>query len=156
MTRTMVLVLVALSVVTAVSARGRPEAGSMDGSGGAMMSARAEEESSPRLAQSTGRKVIFSTLADAQVLAAQGPTVLFFAADWCPTCQTTLKDIDANGARMNGITVVVVDYDNAADLKKRYGVTTQHTFVQIDAEAARVAIWNGGGVDVIVQNTKRA
>jgi thioredoxin 1 len=156
MTRTTVLVLMALSVATAVSARGRPEAGSMVGDGGAMMSARVEEDRSPRLAQSTGRKVIFSTLADAQALAAQGPTVLFFAADWCPTCQTALRDISANGARMNGITVVVVDYDNAADLKKRYGVTTQHTYVQIDAEAARVVIWNGGGVDVIMRNTKRA
>jgi thiol-disulfide isomerase/thioredoxin len=149
MTRTIVLVLVALSVATAVSARGKPEAGSMVGNGGAMMSARAAEESSDR-------RVAFSTLADAQVLAAQGPTLLFFAADWCPTCQVALKDIDANGARLNGITVVVVDYDNAADLKKRYGVTTQHTFVQIDAQGNRIAIWNGGGVDAIVKNAKRA
>ena len=57
---------------------------------------------------------------------------------------------------MNGITVVVVNYDNAADLKKRFGVTTQHTYVQIDAEGGKVAIWNGGGVDTIVNKTKRA
>lgn len=90
------------------------------------------------------------------MMSAQGPTLLFFAADWCPTCRVALKDIDANGARLNGITVVVVDYDNAADLKRRYGVTTQHTFVQIDARGNRIAIWNGGGVDAIVKNAKRA
>jgi len=103
-----------------------------------------------------GNTVTFSTLADAQALAAKGPAVLFFAADWCPTCQAALKDINANSARLNGITVVVVNYDNAADLKKRYGVTTQHTYVQIDAQGGKAAIWNGGGVDAIVKNTKRA
>jgi thiol-disulfide isomerase/thioredoxin len=156
MTRTLILLLAALVVAMGISARGKTEPGSTPTGGGAMMSAQTAEESSPRFAKSTGRKVIFSTPADAQALAAKGPTVLFFAADWCPTCQAALKDINANGERMTVITIVVVDYDRSADLKRRYGVTTQHTFVQIDADGAKLAAWNGGGVDVIVKNTKRA
>jgi hypothetical protein len=35
--------------------------------------------------------------------------VLLFAADWCPYCQADLKDINANGSRLGGVTIVVVD-----------------------------------------------
>jgi len=102
-----------------------------------------------RVAKSTGRKVLFTSLADAQALAAKGPTVLFFAADWCPNCQADLKDINANGNKMPDVTVVVIDYDAAKDLARTYGVTVQDTFVQIDAKGNRLGIWNGGGVDMI-------
>lgn len=150
-----VFLLIALAAATGATARGRMDKASTPKDTGAMMSAQAVDESSPRFAKSTGKKVIFSNLADAQALAEKGPTVLFFAADWCPTCRSALQDINANGARMNGITVVVVDYDKAADLKAKYGVTSQHTFVQIDAQGEKLAIWNGGGVDAIVKNVKR-
>jgi thiol-disulfide isomerase/thioredoxin len=102
-----------------------------------------------RVAKGTGRKVLFTSLADAQGLAAKGPTVLFFAADWCPNCQADLKDINANGNRIPDVTVVVVDYDAAKELAKTYGVTVQDTFVQIDAKGNRLGIWNGGGVEMI-------
>jgi thiol-disulfide isomerase/thioredoxin len=102
-----------------------------------------------RVAKSTGRKVIFTTIADALALAAKGPTVLFFAADWCPYCQADLKDINANADQIADITIVVVDYDVAKDLEKTYGVTAQDTFVQVNAKGKRLAIWNGGGVDGI-------
>ena len=47
-----------------------------------------------------GNKVIFTDLEAAEALAAKAPTVLFFAADWCPYCQADLKDINANGSRL--------------------------------------------------------
>lgn len=102
-----------------------------------------------RVAKSSGHKVIFTTLDDALALAAKGPTILFFAADWCPYCQADLKDINAHGGKIPNVTIVVVDYDTARDLEKTYGVTVQDTFVQIDAKGAKLAIWNGGGVDGI-------
>jgi thiol-disulfide isomerase/thioredoxin len=150
-----IFLLIALAATTGATARGRMEKASTAKETGAMMSAQAVDESSPRFARSTGKKVIFSNLPDAQALAQKGPTVLFFAADWCPTCRLALKDINANGAQLNEITVVVVDYDKAADLKAKYGVTSQHTYVQIDALGEKLAIWNGGGVDGIVKNVKR-
>ncbi len=107
-----------------------------------------------RAATSTGHKVPYTSLDAAQALAAKAPTVLFFAADWCPYCQADFKDINANGSRMGKITIVVVDYDKERQLEKTYGVTVQDTFVQIDAKGAKLAAWNGGGVDGILANTK--
>jgi thiol-disulfide isomerase/thioredoxin len=103
-----------------------------------------------RKAKSTGMKVLFRDLKSAQALAARNPTVLFFAADWCPSCQADLKDINANGRRLGKVDIVVVDYDKSRDLKARYGITVQDTFVQIGKDGSKLAIWNGGGVDGIL------
>ncbi len=108
-----------------------------------------------RNAMSTGMKVSFKDLMAAEALAAKNPTVLFFAADWCPSCQADLKDINANGSRLGKTNVVVVDYDKSADLKARYGVTMQDTYVQIGAMGEKIAIWNGGGVDGLLMNVKK-
>lgn len=108
-----------------------------------------------RAAPSTGHKILYTDLAAAEALAAKGPTVLFFAADWCPYCQADLRDINANGSRLGPITIVVVDYDKERALEKTYGVTVQDTFVQIDSSGARLAAWNGGGVDGILTRVKR-
>lgn len=109
----------------------------------------------PADATGMGNKVIFTDLASARKLAERNPVVLFFAADWCPTCRAALKDIDVNGSRLGKATVVVVDYDKNADLKARYGVTAQHTYVQIDSKGAKLAVWNGGGVDEILSRLKK-
>lgn len=75
---------------------------------------------------------------------AEGDVVLFFAADWCPTCQEATKNLEAEpGAIPAGLAIVRVDYDNSDDLKKKYGVTTQHTFVQVDGDGNEVAKWTG-------------
>jgi thiol-disulfide isomerase/thioredoxin len=108
-----------------------------------------------RAAMSTGHKVPYTDLAAAEALASKVPTVLFFAADWCPYCQADFKDINANGSRLGNITIVVVDYDKERELEKTYGVTVQDTFVQIDSTGARLTAWNSGGVDGILSRTKR-
>ena len=100
--------------------------------------------------------MIYTDLEAAKALAAKGPTVLFFAADWCPYCQADLRDINANGSRLGNITIVVVDYDKERRAGEgTYGVTVQDTFVQIDAEGAKLGAWNGGGVDGILARVKR-
>ncbi len=103
----------------------------------------------------TGVQVNYTTLDAVRELASRGPTVLFFAADWCPTCQSSLADFEKNQARLGPVNLVVVDYDRNPELKTRYGVTVQHTFVRVDEKAARVAIWNGGGVDALLRNLSR-
>jgi len=108
-----------------------------------------------RYAKSTGNKVIYTDLDAAKALAAKAPTILFFAADWCPYCQADLKDINADGSRLGNVTIVVVDYDKERKLERTYGVTVQDTFVQIDAAGTRLAAWNGGGVDGILARVKR-
>ena len=109
-----------------------------------------------RYAPSSGTKVIFTTLDAAQALAAKHPTVLFFSADWCPYCQADLRDINANGDRLGDVAIVVADYDKAAELKAKYRVTVQNTYVQIDANGKQKAIWMGGGVDGILSHLVRS
>lgn len=68
--------------------------------------------------------------------------VYFFHASWCPTCRATEQAIARDGIPA-GLTVVKVDYDDETDLRKEYGVTTQHTFVQVDPSGAELAKWTG-------------
>lgn len=61
--------------------------------------------------------------------------ILFFAASWCPSCRALDKDIVANqGAIPSGVEIYKVDYDTAIALKKQYGVTTQHSLIEIASD----------------------
>lgn len=80
--------------------------------------------------------------------------VYFFHADWCPSCRTTEESLTTTGVP-DGLTVVKVDYDTATDLKRQYGITQQHTFVQVDADGTELAKWTGSvsGEDIKAQAT---
>ncbi len=80
--------------------------------------------------------------ADAAKFHEAGDVVLFFNASWCPTCKATVESLDADGVPA-GLTVVSVDYDAANDLRTQYGVTVQHTFVQVDDQGSEVAKFTG-------------
>ncbi|MEZ5184524.1 MAG: thioredoxin family protein [Candidatus Nanopelagicales bacterium] len=71
-----------------------------------------------------------------------GNTVLFFYAAWCPDCQQTDKSIQQTGVPED-INIVKVDYDNANDLRKKYGVTQQHTFVLVGPGGEQIKKWTG-------------
>ncbi len=96
----------------------------------------------------------FTDLMSAESLAKTGPTVLFFYATWCPTCQALKKELQARAGDLKGVNLIVVDYDNSDALKKKYGITYQHTFVRIDAEGMALTKWSGGDVDEILKNAK--
>jgi thiol-disulfide isomerase/thioredoxin len=68
--------------------------------------------------------------------------VLFFHAPWCPDCRATDTSLTSDGVPA-GLVVVKVDYDTAAALKKKYGITQQHTFVRIDPMGTELAKWSG-------------
>ena len=89
-------------------------------------------------------------------LAAKGPVVLFFHASWCPTCKAADADIMTNLAAIPAnITILKVDYDSNPELKKKYGVTYQHTFVQVDANGVMLKKWSGSStLSDIVKETK--
>lgn len=87
--------------------------------------------------------------------------VLFFYANWCPTCQPADKDFTNNASKLpKDVSVIRVNYsDNDTDqaekdLAKKYGITYQHTFVQIDAQGNEIAKWNGGQVADLLNNLK--
>lgn len=59
---------------------------------------------------------------------------LFFHADWCPTCRAADEEIKANlDDFSSSVAIFKADYDSELDLRKEYGVTSQHTLVHIDA-----------------------
>lgn len=72
-----------------------------------------------------------------------GRTVLFFDASWCPDCQKLKNALSSEHDVIPAdVTVVDVDYDSHKDLRKQYGVTMQHTFVEVDAQGNKVSSWS--------------
>lgn len=88
--------------------------------------------------------VDYSDAAFATVRATGGKTVLYFHADWCPTCKVLEPSIRSNISELpNGLTILKVNYDTATALKSQYGVTYQHTFVQVDSDGKKLKLWSG-------------
>jgi len=114
------------------------EAGSGSAGGDAMAeTAGSYEEYSPEKVASAG----------------ENKTILFFHAPWCPTCKSADKDISQNlNLIPDDVVILKTDYDNSSELKKKYGVTYQHTFVQVDAEGNQIKKWSGGGLSSILDN----
>jgi thiol-disulfide isomerase/thioredoxin len=71
--------------------------------------------------------------------------VIFFAASWCPTCRGLDRAINSelNSIPAN-LTILKADYDSEIELRQKYGVTYQHTLVQVDANGNLLKKWNGG------------
>lgn len=87
--------------------------------------------------------------------------VLFFYANWCPTCRPADANFKANLDKIpEGVTLIRVNYnDSDTDaeekaLADKYGVTYQHTFVQIDKDGNVVGRWNGGQITELLANIK--
>lgn len=90
----------------------------------------------------TGSYEVYS--ADKIAKANDGKVVLFFKASWCPTCRALDADIKAQLKTIPAdVTILEVDYDKYKDLRQKYGVTTQHTLVQVDGAGNSLAKWNG-------------
>ncbi|OGC78279.1 hypothetical protein A2619_05715 [candidate division WWE3 bacterium RIFOXYD1_FULL_39_9] len=87
--------------------------------------------------------------------------VLFFYASWCPTCKPADTDFTQNSSNIpEDVTVIRVNYNDPdtdqeeKDLAKKYGITYQHTFVQIDSAGKELTKWNGGQTDALLSNIK--
>lgn len=87
--------------------------------------------------------------------------VLFFYASWCPTCKPADANFTQNVSKIpEDVTLIRVNYNDPEtdqeekDLAKKYGITYQHTFVQIDGTGKEVTKWNGGQIDELLSNIK--
>jgi thioredoxin 1 len=87
--------------------------------------------------------------------------VLFFYASWCPTCQPADASF-SNGVETipDDVMVFRVNYNDPdtdqdeKNVAKTYGITYQHTYVQIDSEGKTITKWNGGGLNELIKNIK--
>lgn len=89
-------------------------------------------------------------------LAKNGEVVLFFHASWCPYCRAAESDINENVSQIpDGLHILKTDYDKEIALRQKYGVTYQHTFVQVDSSGDLVKKWSGSEtLDEIIAKIK--
>lgn len=87
--------------------------------------------------------------------------VLFFYADWCPTCRPAdTAFIQKANQIPQDVAVIRVNYnDTNTDAEEKalatqYQITYQHTFVQIDENSEVVTKWNGGELPELLANIK--
>ena len=87
--------------------------------------------------------------------------VLFFYASWCPTCRPADESFTQNENKIpSDVKIIRVNYNDPdtdqeeKDLARKYGVTYQHTFVQIDEAGNEVTKWNGGKLDELLSKVK--
>ena len=94
-------------------------------------------------------------------MAADKKRVLYFFANWCPTGIPADKNFKENVDKIpEDVTLIRVNYtdtDTDADektLANKYGISYQHTFVQIDKNGEVVKKWNGGQIEELLSNIK--
>jgi thioredoxin 1 len=83
----------------------------------------------------------YTAAALAEAEKAGKPVAVHFHADWCPTCKAqtaTLQNLKTEPGLE--LTVLVADYDNEKDLKKRFNVRGQSTLIVLkgDKEITRL------------------
>lgn len=95
-------------------------------------------------------KFVAYTDALAQTLAeTASPHVIFFHANWCSWCREREKEILENiEALPENTKILKADFDEALDLRTKYGVTTQDTFIFVDSQG-QPTLKNGASLTTI-------
>ncbi|MGL1890571.1 MAG: thioredoxin domain-containing protein [Spirochaetaceae bacterium] len=99
-----------------------------------------------------GPIIDYKSMEQVMELAETKPTVLFFKANWCSSCLSAAKKFSATKDQFKDINLVVVNYDTSKKLKTKYGVTYQHTFIQVDSNGNSIAEWSGGATKELLAN----
>lgn len=70
--------------------------------------------------------------------------VIFFAASWCPSCRELDRNLLSSINEIpDDLIIHKADFDDEVGLRQKYGVTLQHTFVQVDQNGELIKSWNG-------------
>lgn len=81
--------------------------------------------------------------------------VYFFHASWCSTCKAANDEFTSQRDTIpSDVMLFKTDYDTENELKRKYNVTYQHTFVYVDQNNKEIKKWNGGGIEELIVNTK--
>jgi len=98
----------------------------------------------PEVSSSAGAYIPYDDYARSPSAYADTAVVLFFNASWCSTCKKARDNIQADlSAIPEDLTIVVVDFDTAIELRRAYDVGIQHTFVHIDNQGNEIKKWSG-------------
>lgn len=75
------------------------------------------------------------------------PVAVHFHAEWCSTCKTQEKALNALKAEKGlDITVLIANYDEEKDLKKQYKVRSQSVLIVFKGEQEKVRL--AGDTDI--------
>lgn len=87
--------------------------------------------------------------------------ILFFYADWCPECRPADADFKTNSNKIpQGVIVFRVNYndtqtdDEEQRLAAKYGITYQHTYIQVDKDGQEITKWHGGSLNNLFSKIK--
>ncbi len=94
------------------------------------------ETPTPTAALAKGAYTMYSESAFAKVPAER--RVIFFHAPWCPQCRELDEDMNTQPLP-DGVTIFKADYDSNQELRKKYGVTLQTTFVEVSIGGDKIS-----------------
>lgn len=81
--------------------------------------------------------------------------VLFFHASWCPACKKADSAFEKDAKNFpKNLNVFKVNYDKEKALRKKYGITGQHTFVLVNAKGDALKKWVGGSTKELLAKVK--
>ena len=151
MSKNIIFGLLALVLVAAGSYLYRPKSTKQMVAEPEVMIEKVESESSRYLPYTAS---VYQSAEDKRV-------VLYFYATWCPSCKVANAEFLAPPEKIpQDVVVLRVNYndpDTDADekaLAAKYGITYQHTFVQIDKDGKEITKWNGGGIAELLTKLK--
>ncbi|MBX3098729.1 MAG: thioredoxin [Salinibacterium sp.] len=97
----------------------------------------APESSAPTPETAGAAAGVYENYTDTAIANAQGTTLLFFHAPWCPQCRAVESDILSKGVPA-GVTIIKVDFDSRQDVRQQYDVNQQTTFIKLDSSGKEV------------------
>jgi len=68
--------------------------------------------------------------------------VLFFHADRCPTCNEAEKNFLESGIP-EGLTILKVNFDTERELRQKYAILSQTSYVLIKPDGTMIKRWVG-------------
>ena len=93
---------------------------------------------------STAGYITYETYLAAPKNYANSEVVLFFNAYWCSTCKAARDGFESGlGEIPEDLTIVLVDFDENTEMRKKHDVIVQHTFIQIDSAGNELQRWYG-------------
>lgn len=71
--------------------------------------------------------------------------VLYFWAPWCASCASLdVELIDGTATLPENVVLLRIPFDTSQELRRKYAVTIQHTFIQVAPDGSVITKWIGG------------